>query len=133
MNKGYKSRVYKNNEYLQVTGLCTGSSDPDLWFSDTVDNGGKKGRPIGNEVKARMIARTVAALSICSICPAKQACLAEGMKQQNIDYGVWGGTLSGERLLMSGRSARSTDTINRVNFARQVREAERLLLAEGLS
>lgn len=133
MNRGYKSRVYKNNEYLQITGLCTGSSDPDLWFSDTVDNGGKKGRPIGKEAKARMIARTVAALSICAICPTKKACLAEGMKQQNIDYGVWGGTLSGERLLMAGRSAKSTDTVNRVKFAQQVREAERLLLAEGLS
>lgn len=132
MNKGANSRVYKNNEYLQITGLCTGSSDPELWFSDTIDTG-QRGRPLGKEVKARMIARTVAALSICSICPVKQACLAEGMKQQNIDYGVWGGTLSGERLLMAGRSAKSTDTINRVNFARQVREAERLLLGEELS
>lgn len=133
MNTGASSRVYKNTEYKQITGLCSGSSDPDLWFSDTVDTGGKKGRPIGKETKQRMIARTLAALSICAICPVKKECLEEGMKLQNIDYGVWGGTLSGERLLMSSRSPKSTDTINRVNFARQVREAERLLLGEGLS
>lgn len=132
MNKGARSRIYKNNEYLQVRGLCTGSSDPELWFSDTLETG-QRGRPISKEVKANMIARTIAAISICSICPSKQACLVEGMKPQNIDYGVWGGTLPGERLLNAGRSPSSTDTINRVNFARQVREAERLLLGEGLS
>lgn len=133
MNKGYQSRVYKNNEYLQLQGLCTGSSDPDLWFSDSVDRSVSKGRPLGKELKAKMVARSVAALSICAICPIKEACLAEGMKQQNIDYGIWGGTLPGERLLMAGRSAKSTDTINRVAYAKQVREAERLLLGEALS
>ena len=128
MNKGARSRIYKNNEYLQVQGLCTGSSDPDLWFSDTANQlPGKRGVVTVGE-KRKMVARTLAALSICSICPSKQACLEEGMKQQNIDFGVWGGTLPGERLLLAGRSPRSTEVVNKVSFAKQVREAEQLLL-----
>jgi hypothetical protein len=133
VNKGARSRVYKNNEYNQLQGLCTGSSDPELWFSDTADQINGKGKRLEPEVKARMIARTLAAISICSICPIKEACLAEGMKPQNIDFGVWGGTLPGERLAMTTRSKSSRDVANKMIFARQVREAERLLLGEALS
>lgn len=133
MNKGARSRVYKNNEYNQLQGLCTGSSDPELWFSDTADQINGKGKRLEPEVKARMVARTLAAMSICSICPIKEACLAEGMKPQNIDFGVWGGTLPGERLAMTTRSKSSRDVANKMIFARQVREAERLLLGEALS
>lgn len=133
MNKGARSRVYKNNEYNQLQGLCTGSSDPELWFSDTADQINGKGKRLEPEVKARMVARTLAAISICSICPIKEACLAEGMKPQNIDFGVWGGTLPGERLAMTTRSKSSRDVANKMIFARQVREAERLLLGEALS
>ncbi len=133
MNKGARSRVYKNNEYNQLQGLCTGSSDPELWFSDTADQMNGKGKRLEPEVKARMVARTLAAISICSICPIKEACLAEGMKPQNIDFGVWGGTLPGERLAMTTRSKSSRDVANKMIFARQVREAERLLLGEALS
>jgi hypothetical protein len=133
VNKGARSRVYKNNEYNQLQGLCTGSSDPELWFSDTADQMNGKGKRLEPEVKARMVARTLAAISICSICPIKEACLAEGMKPQNIDFGVWGGTLPGERLAMTTRSKSSRDVANKMIFARQVREAERLLLGEALS
>lgn len=133
MNRGARPRVYKNNEYNQLVGLCTGSSDPDLWFSDTSDQNNGKGKQLPPEVKARMIARTLAALSICSICPIKDACLAEGMKAQNIDFGVWGGTLPGERLANTNRSRKSRDVINKMVFAKQVREAERSLLGEVLS
>ena len=133
MRKGARSRIYKNNEYLQVQGLCTGSSDPDLWFSDTPDQlPGKRG-VVTTKMKARMVARTVAALSICAICPSKKSCLEEGMKPQNIEYGVWGGTLPGERIPMTGRSLTSSDTVNKISFAKQVREAERLLLEEAHS
>lgn len=133
MNSGARSRIYKNNEYLQIQGLCTGSSDPDLWFSDTPDQlPGKRGH-VGVEKKREMIVRTIAAIAICEACPVKQACLAEGMKPQNIDFGVWGGTLPGERLALTNRSLRSSETVNRIAFAKQVREAERLLLGEEQS
>ena len=133
MNRGARSRVYKNNEYNQLVGLCTGSTDPDLWFADSADQASGKGKPLKPEVKERMIARSLAALSICSICPIKEACLAEGMKAQNIDFGIWGGTLPGERLMMTSRSQGARDVINKIKFAKQVREAERLLLGEALS
>jgi hypothetical protein len=131
MNRGARFGVYKKTEYLQVQGLCTGSSDPDLWFSDTPDQlPGKRG-VVTTETKHKMVARTVAALSICAICPAKKACLEEGMKPQNLEYGVWGGTLPGERIVLTNRSLNSSDTVNRIAFAKQVREAERLLLGEA--
>lgn len=133
MNRGARSRVYKNNEYNQLVGLCTGSSDPDLWFADSASREDGKGKPLEPEVKQRMIARSLAALSLCSICPIKEACLAEGMKLQNIDYGIWGGTLPGERLMKTNRSKSSRDVLNRIKFANEVRRAERLLLGEELS
>jgi hypothetical protein len=133
MNRGARSRVYKNNEYVPLNGLCTGSSDPDLWFADSADQESGKGKRLKPEVKERMIARSLAALSICSICPIKEACLAEGMKLQNIDYGIWGGTLPGERLMATNRSRSSRDVLNRIKFASQVRRAEQLLLGEVLS
>ena len=133
VNQGARPRVYKQNQYLQVQGLCTGSADPDLWFSDTPNQlPGKRG-VVTTEMKAKMVARTLAALSICAICPSKKACLEEGMKPQNLEYGVWGGTLPGERIVLTGRSLNSSDTVNRISFAKQVREAERLLLGEALS
>jgi len=128
MNKGARSRIYKSNEYNEIVGLCSGNPDPELWFSDSFDDSAKQGRPSGKQVKGKMIARTLVALSICSICPVKEACLAEGLKQQNIDFGIWGGTLPAERIAMTTRSKKSTEYLKRRNFARQVREAERLLL-----
>ena len=126
--RGNKSRVYKANEYNQIQGLCTGSSDPDLWFSDTPPQlEGRRGY-VPEPQKREMVARTIVALSICAICPSKQACLEEGMKPQNIDFGVWGGTLPGERLMNTNRSRTTSDIVNKVAFAKRVREAEKLLL-----
>lgn len=128
MKKGARSRIYGNNEYNDVQGLCTGSSDPDLWFSDTPPQlEGRRGY-VPEPQKREMVARTLVALSICAICPSKQACLEEGMKPQNIDFGVWGGTLPGERLMKTNRSRSTSDIVNKVAFARRVREAEQLLL-----
>jgi hypothetical protein len=109
-----------------IVGLCTSHSDKDLWFSDTPDTESGKGRPnLAN--KHKMIARTVEALNICGKCPVQRECLQEGMKPQNSDYGVWGGTLPGERLIDIGRSLGSSEVRVRVEFAKQVREAQRLL------
>jgi hypothetical protein len=47
------------------------------------------------------------------------------MKDENLDNGIWGGALSGERLLASGRmDIRSQDRKNRIAFAQRVRQAQ---------
>jgi hypothetical protein len=86
-----------------MNGLCTGDYNPDLWFSNTVNNAAR-------------------ALAICSYCPVIVQCKAEGMKPDNIDYGVWGGTLSGERLLEAGEPIDSERRSVAVAFAIKVRE-----------
>ncbi len=50
------------------------------------------------------------------------------MKPQNIEFGIWGGKLPGERLVLSGRSLKGGDNFMKITFARYVREAESLLL-----
>jgi hypothetical protein len=102
------------------TGLCYTSDDPDLWFSEEIEVIGRRGGPTNDE-KEYVIKRTLTALSICDKCPIKSDCLAEGMRLENLDYGVWGGTMAGERLLMAGAPVKSHDRQNKLLFAKKVR------------
>jgi len=86
-----------------MEGLCKGDVNPDLWFSNTLNN-------------------VMRALTICSYCPATKACKAEGMKPENIDHGVWGGTLSGERLLEAGEPLDTERRLQAVALVVKVRE-----------
>jgi hypothetical protein len=105
-----------------MQGACSNSDNPDLWFSETTDETGSGRIPMA--VKQRMINDALLALSICSSCPITQACLAEGMKDENIDNGIWGGTLSGERILKARANIKAQDRLNRISFARIVREKQ---------
>lgn len=42
----------------------------------------------------------VCAIKICNNCPVKKLCLKEGLKNDNIEYGIWGGLLPIERLAL---------------------------------
>ena len=86
-----------------MEGLCKGDVNPDLWFSNTLHN-------------------VIRAVTICSYCPATKACKAEGMKPENIDYGVWGGMLSGERLLEAGEPIDTNDRAQAIALVTKVRE-----------
>lgn len=124
--KKAQGRVYKKEtHYNRLVGLCTGNADPDLWFSDS-SYGTERALKATRE---KDVARALVALSICSICPIQKECLAEGMKPQNIEFGIWGGKLPGERLVLSGRSLKGGDNFMKITFARYVREAESLLLS----
>lgn len=105
-----------------MQGACSNSDNPDLWFSDTIESTGS-GR-VPKAVEQRMINDALFALSICASCPMTEACLAEGMKDENIDNGIWGGTLSGERILKARTDIRSNHRLNRISFARRVRERQ---------
>ena len=86
-----------------MEGLCKGDVNPDLWFSNTLNN-------------------VIRAITICSYCPATKACKTEGMKPENIDHGVWGGTLSGERLLEAGEPIDNPSRVKAIALIEKVRE-----------
>lgn len=129
---GIKDSVFGylfNDLDLDVSnGLCVGHYDPDLWF------GGEAEKEFGerwvNTKEQRQkaqaeVEKAVAALSVCSNCPAKVNCLELGKRGPQLYYGIYGGTMPGERLLMLGRSVKKATLANKVNFARKVRKTMR--------
>lgn len=104
-----------------ATGLCYEHDDPDLWFSSEVEDLGRRGGPTRAQLDEKFN-KSLQALRICNACPIKADCLEEGMRRENLDYGIWGGTLSGERLLKAGEPIYSSERKNKVSFAKQMRE-----------
>lgn len=104
-----------------MNGLCYGHDNPDLWFSDNIESE-KQGRPTKDTV-VTAVRNSRQALAICKVCPVKDECLAEGMLPENIDYGIWGGTLSGERLLLAGVAINNDTRRASVKFAHKIRES----------
>jgi hypothetical protein len=85
-----------------MQGLCTGHENPDLWFSESIDSDIDNYHVNERSAEYRQrIANVQTALSICNACPIKAECLEEGMKRENLDNGIWGGTLPGERLVLA--------------------------------
>ena len=102
-----------------IVGICSDHHDPDLWFSDTDDDKGK-GRPRKSEL-ARRVSRTLEAIEICSNCPVKQACLELGMLPENIENGVWGGMMAGERMVIDSHPITNSLHVQSIEFAKKVR------------
>ena len=104
-----------------MNGLCTGHDNPDLWFSEIESD--SKGRPSNAELRVA-INNSRQALAICKVCPVKDECLTEGMKPENLDHGIWGGTLTGERVVLAGVALNSNTRRANVRFAHRVRESQ---------
>lgn len=105
-----------------MQGLCTGHENPDLWFSESIDSDIDNNRVNEHsaEYKQRMSdVRT--ALAICNACPTKAECFDEGMKRENLDDGIWGGSLPGERIILAGVSSTWSNRGSKINFAHRVR------------
>lgn len=79
----------------QLRGNCTNDENPDAWFP-TVPNGG---RP--DTILRRMVPEIKYAINMCRSCPIQEKCLEEGMKPENLAYGIWGGILAGQRIAMA--------------------------------
>lgn len=79
----------------QVLGNCYGDDNPDAWFPEAP-------RGIASEKKMQELGMSVTrAIILCKSCPRQAECLDEGMKPKNLSYGIWGGRLAGERLLLA--------------------------------
>jgi len=105
-----------------MQGLCTGHENPDLWFSESIDSDIQNNRVNENspEYKQRM-ANVKTALAICNTCPTKAECFDEGMKKENLDNGIWGGSLPGERVLLAGVPLTWNNRRSMIKFAHRVR------------
>lgn len=79
----------------QELGNCYGDDNPDAWFPEP-----SRGGP--SQAKMRALGmETSRAIILCKACPKKEECLEEGMKPKNLPYGIWGGRLAGERILLA--------------------------------
>jgi len=116
VNRGSK----ENKDILSKNGLCRNSDDPDLWFSDEVEQD-RSGRPSLKESEM-LIARTIQALKICDMCSVKDLCLEEGMRKDNLEHGVWGGVMAGERMLAAELPIFGFDRSKKITFANKVRD-----------
>lgn len=102
-------------KFYATRGLCSKHPNPDLWFPEQ-----PQGRP--TNAKRKLVASKVRlALSICDSCPIKAECLDEGMKPENIEHGIWGGMLAGERILAAGIDTNRTIRSDAIVFAEGVR------------
>lgn len=90
-----------------------------MWFSEIVEKD-TKGAPLASQLQEAMN-NSLQALKICTRCPVRRECFVEGMRKENLDYGIWGGTMSGERLIMAGESIASSDRKGKVAFATKMR------------
>lgn len=78
----------------ELIGSCS-SLDPEAWFPEI-------GKGVNNGKYIDYIAKVDYAKSICQTCPIKRECLAEGLKEENLTNGIWGGTTPAERCAMVG-------------------------------
>lgn len=81
-----------------LIGNCTDDPNADYWFPEN-----ENGRP-SNARRTELVNSIKYAIDKCDVCPARQECLEEGMKSENLPYGIWGGLLAGERIATLGKS-----------------------------
>lgn len=105
-----------------MQGLCATHENPDLWFEDSGDLFEKRlGSTNPNKKFEERRKNMLIAMEICTKCPIRTNCLSEGMKEENLDYGIWGGLLPGERILMANAPKGSTDRKSKIQTAHRIR------------
>lgn len=102
-----------------ITGDCTNSPNPDLWFPEPPN-----GRPSHHKMSA-LAGQILEAINICKGCPSRQKCLEDGMEPININEGIWGGLMAGERLKLKGYKSDS--------FYADSTERDAILFAERIA
>jgi len=95
MKQTQTSGMTSSSKTEPVLGNCYGDENPDAWFPEV-----PRGFPVAKNMVNLML-ETRRAIALCNSCPKKQACLEEGMEDKNLAYGIWGGTLAGERIMLS--------------------------------
>jgi hypothetical protein len=79
-----------------LVGNCTGSKTPNDWYPET--GSGQMSQKRLTEFKSKV----AHVIDLCNSCPIKDTCLEQGMRKENLPFGIWGGKLAGQRLAMAG-------------------------------
>jgi hypothetical protein len=123
-NKSIDTYAFGDKDLDVSNGLCVNHNDPDLWFAGEIDLLSTNTSVNANSPAAKAeVEKAIAALSVCKNCPAKDNCLQLGSQGTQIYYGIYGGTMAGERLVVAGMSIKNATNKNRIAFARKVRKA----------
>ena len=103
-------------------GTCRSHDNPDLWFAGEVDLTEPNSSVNTNSQATKLeVDKAITALSICKSCPAKDDCLELGKHGQQLYFGIYGGTMAGERLAMVGMPMTGSTNKNKLAFAHKVR------------
>ena len=122
-NKSIDTYAFGDKDLDVSNGLCVNHNDPDLWFAGETDLLSTNTSVNANSPATKAeVEKAIAALSICKNCPAKDNCLQLGSQGTQIYYGIYGGTMAGERLVVAGMSIKNATNKNRIAFARKVRK-----------
>jgi len=78
-------------------GKCTGDANPDAWYPEV-----GPGQPTARRM-IPLVKEVNRAIALCNSCYRQEECLDEGMKPNNLPFGIWGGMLAGERVMMTGK------------------------------
>jgi hypothetical protein len=116
----------KDLELDVSNGLCANHDDPDLWFAGEVEQA--EGEVWRNTKDQRRrynaeVDKAISALAVCKNCPAKDNCLQLGLRGfPQVMFGIYGGTMPGERIAILGKVNKNAYNRMKVNFARRVRK-----------
>lgn len=100
---------------IPIKGACTGDANPDFWFPEIPN-----GRP--TIAKIQLLAdQTNYAIGICNGCPEREECLDQGMRDNNLSFGIWGGLMAGERIQLLDKTIddfpRASDEASALDFS----------------
>ena len=104
-----------------MIGLCTDHWDPDIWFPEVSS---KEMENLLGHIRPDpeyRIQVSLEAIVICNECPSRVPCLEAGMKEENINHGIWGGLMVAERRQKAGLKATTNSNISDVKVSRIVR------------
>jgi hypothetical protein len=88
---------------------CTNSDDPDMFWLDY-------------NIEDKDLPRLARALTLCSECPLQTECLKMGLTDSELNDGIFGGYLPGERIMMRYKSnRRGVQHRNKVKIAMALR------------
>ena len=122
LNHSVFNYEYDDTDLDLSKGLCVGSDDPDMWFAGEVDITDPNSSVNGSSQATKLeVDKAIKALSVCKNCPAKDDCLELGKHGQQLYFGIYGGTMAGERLAMMGRVTKNSLIKQKVSFAHKVR------------
>ena len=112
--------IKPDKDPIWYDAACNGDPDPEAWWLDhNIDN--------------IDIPRLGRALIMCSKCPVREQCLQVGLSDSEINTGIWGGMLPGERIIARYGAPRRT-RVQRVKMetAAKVRQRVELWLHKQL-